>query len=140
MNTPKRSKKTGIDDYRYGFSMPETSVRKTGVGLNAGVVKEISSIKKEQKWMRDFRLRAYETFKKKALPTWGAGAGESVADGEAAISSWLRHRDRLVTATDFADLTRRTPGVDLGREEVLPLFHPEADPTQRVPGVVDFRQ
>lgn len=70
------------------------------------------------------------------LPTWGAGAGESVADGEAAISSWLRHRDRLVTATDFADLTRRTPGVDLGRVEVLPLFHPEADPTQRVPGVV----
>ena len=70
------------------------------------------------------------------LPTWGAGAGESAADGEAAISSWLRHRDRLVTATDFADLTRRTPGVDLGRVEVLPLFHPQAGPEERVPGVV----
>ena len=59
------------------------------------------------------------------VPTWGAGSGESVADGEAAITRWLRHRDRLVTADDFRDLTRRAPGVDLGRVEVLPLFNPD---------------
>lgn len=58
------------------------------------------------------------------VPTWGAGDGESVLDGERAITRWLRHRDRLVTADDFRDLTRRTPGVDLGRVEVLPSFHP----------------
>jgi hypothetical protein len=70
------------------------------------------------------------------VPTWGAGNGEGPADGEAAITSWLRHRDRLVTADDFADLTRRTPGVDLGRVEVLPLFHPTLGPGVVAPGVV----
>lgn len=70
------------------------------------------------------------------VPTWGAGNGESPADGEAAITSWLRHRDRLVTTEDFGDLTRRTPGVDLGRVEVLPLFHPALGPGVAAPGVV----
>jgi predicted phage baseplate assembly protein len=58
------------------------------------------------------------------LPTWGAAAAESVADAERAIPRWLRHRDRLVTAADFRDITMRTPGVDLGRVDVLPLFDP----------------
>lgn len=71
------------------------------------------------------------------LPTWGASGGESVAEGEAAITRWLRHRDRLVTADDFRDLTRRTPGVDLGRVETLPLFNPEvSEPQQDWPGMV----
>jgi predicted phage baseplate assembly protein len=72
------------------------------------------------------------------LPTWGAGGGESIADGEAAITRWLRHRDRLVTDDDFRDLTRRTPGVDIGRVEVLPLFNPEqaSGPALDWPGMV----
>lgn len=71
------------------------------------------------------------------VPTWGAGAGESVAEGEAAITRWLRHRDRLVTADDFADLTRRTPGVDLARVDVLPLFNPDQPATGSTwPGLV----
>ena len=71
------------------------------------------------------------------LPTWGATDGETVADGEAAITRWLRHRDRLVTADDFSDLTHRTPGVDLGRVETLPLFNPDASGPQRDwPGMV----
>jgi hypothetical protein len=70
------------------------------------------------------------------LPTWGAGEGESSADGEAAITRWLRHRDRLVTGDDFRDLTRRTPGIALGRVEVLPLFNPDATGPQEWPGMV----
>ncbi|MFE9690603.1 putative baseplate assembly protein [Micromonospora sp. NPDC005806] len=70
------------------------------------------------------------------VATWGAGNGETVSDGEAAVTSWLRHRDRLVTAEDFTDLTRRTPGVDLGRVEVLPLFHPDLGPDRASPGTV----
>lgn len=71
------------------------------------------------------------------LPTWGASAGETVAEGEAAITRWLRHRDRLVTADDCRDLTRRTPGVDIGRVETLSLFNPEATgPEQEWPGMV----
>lgn len=71
------------------------------------------------------------------VPTWNASAGESVVDGEAAITRWLRHRDRLVTMEDFTDLTRRTPGVDLGRVETLPLFNPTVSgPPQEWPGMV----
>lgn len=69
------------------------------------------------------------------VPTWGAGNGENAADGEAAVTGWLRHRDRLVTSDDFSDLTRRTPGVDLGRVEVLSLFNPESLNNQ-APGMV----
>jgi hypothetical protein len=63
--------------------------------------------------------------------TWGAGLAETAADGERNIPSYLRHRDRLVTINDFYDITMNTPGVDVGRVEVLPLFNPEAfDPEQ----------
>jgi hypothetical protein len=71
------------------------------------------------------------------VPTWGASEAESASDGEAIITRWLRHRDRLVTAQDFTDLTWRTPAVDLGRVEVLPLFNPEAPGSgQSWPGMV----
>ena len=40
-------------------------------GLDENVVKEISKIKNEPKWMCDFRLKAYETFKKMPMPTFG---------------------------------------------------------------------
>jgi hypothetical protein len=60
------------------------------------------------------------------VPTWGAAAGETVADGERNIARYIRHRDRLVTEGDFRDITRRTPGVEIGRVEVLPLFNPRA--------------
>jgi predicted phage baseplate assembly protein len=71
------------------------------------------------------------------VPTWGASDAESASDGEANITRWLRHRDRLVTADDFADVTRRAPGIDLGRVEVLPLFNPDGpDPAATWPGMV----
>lgn len=71
------------------------------------------------------------------LPTWGAGAGETVADGERNIPRYLKHRDRPVTASDFRDIVLRTPGVDVGRVEVLPLFNPDKGAGAKVwPGAV----
>jgi hypothetical protein len=62
------------------------------------------------------------------LGTWGGSAAETVEEGERSIPTWLRHRDRAVTASDFRDIVLRTPGVDLGRCDVLSLFDPRADP------------
>ncbi|HVG34274.1 MAG TPA: putative baseplate assembly protein [Pyrinomonadaceae bacterium] len=59
------------------------------------------------------------------IATWGGDLGETVEEGERNIPRQLRHRDRAVTVQDFKDITRRTPGVDIGRVEVLPLFHPD---------------
>lgn len=57
--------------------------------------------------------------------TWGGADAETVAEGEKQITRYLQHRDRLVSAEDFATITRRTPGVDIGRVEVLPAYHPK---------------
>jgi hypothetical protein len=58
------------------------------------------------------------------MRTWGGAEAETVGDGEKQIARYLQHRDRLVTVADFETITRRTPGVDIGRVEVLPAFHP----------------
>ena len=52
---------------------------------------------------------------------------------ERSIAAFVRHRDRMVAADDFDDVVRQTPGVDLGRVEVLPLVHPDL-PGQQLPG------
>ncbi len=61
-----------IGDYRYGFKQPEKYVYKSQKGLRRQVVEEISRQKKEPQWMKEFRLRAYEIFVNKKMPTWGA--------------------------------------------------------------------
>lgn len=70
--------------------------------------------------------------------TWGGAEAETVREGEKQISRYLQHRDRLVTAADFKTIASRTPGVDIGRLEVLPAFHPELSPNQPgdAPGAV----
>jgi hypothetical protein len=68
------------------------------------------------------------------LPTWGGDEGETTAEGERAIARYIRHRDRAVTPDDFSDIVRRTPGIELGRVNVLPLYHPTRGPGS--PGVI----
>lgn len=67
--------------------------------------------------------------------TWGGAEAEPVGVAERRIAGYVRHRDRLVTAEDVREIVERTPGVDLGRVEVLPLVHP-ALPEVATPGVV----
>jgi len=73
-----------------------------------------------------------------ALPTWGGADAESVAEGEKQIPRYLQHRDRLVSAADFETLALRTPGVAVGRVEVLAAYHPGLAPNQagNAPGAV----
>jgi hypothetical protein len=72
------------------------------------------------------------------LPTWGGADAESVLTGEKRVANFIRHRDRLVTADDFAEVARRAPGVDIGRVEVLAAYHPDLTESQPgdAPGVV----
>ncbi len=57
---------------RFGFSMPQNYAFKAKKGLDQNTVKNISYMKHEPSWMTEFRLKAYEIFKKKPMPTWGA--------------------------------------------------------------------
>jgi len=56
---------------KYGFHDREQAVFKTRRGLDAEIVRQISEMKGEPAWMRDYRLKALEIFEKKPLPTWG---------------------------------------------------------------------
>ncbi|MBV8433061.1 MAG: Fe-S cluster assembly protein SufB, partial [Candidatus Eremiobacteraeota bacterium] len=60
-----------IGDYRHGFHDPENYVFKSDKGLTAEIVARISAMKDEPEWMRAFRLKAYELFASKPMPTWG---------------------------------------------------------------------
>ena len=66
------------------------------------------------------------------LRTWKGAEAEPVSEGEKHIARRLQHRDRLVSAADFETITLRTPGVDIGRVDVIPAFNPELAPS--VPG------
>ena len=61
----------GVGDYKYGFHDPEQYVFKSRKGLSREIVAEISEMKSEPGWMRDFRLKAYDNFLARPLPRWG---------------------------------------------------------------------
>jgi predicted phage baseplate assembly protein len=110
-----------IASYQYGGG------RQGNVGIGA-----ISS-------SRDPRLQGGFSLEN-PVPTSGGDMGQAVSQAEREIPSFIRHKDRLVTAQDFADVTMQTPGVDINRVDVLPLFQPAIAPstssTDGVPGVV----
>ena len=58
-----------LKDYKYGFTTDIENI-KAPKGLNENVIKFISNIKKEPKWMLDFRLKAFERFKLLKEPDW----------------------------------------------------------------------
>ena len=70
--------------------------------------------------------------------TWGGADAETVEEGEKQVQRWLQHRDRLVTAEDFATIAWRTPGVEMGRVEVIPAWSPALSPSEpgAAPGAV----
>ncbi len=67
--------------------------------------------------------------------TWGGAEAETTETAEKRIPAWLRNRDRLVSTDDFEEITKGTPGVDVGRVDILPLFNPDLD-SASAPGVV----
>ncbi|MDD2591950.1 MAG: Fe-S cluster assembly protein SufB [Erysipelotrichaceae bacterium] len=62
---------SGENEYKYGFSDEDMSIYKIGKGLSIEVVKAISAKKNEPEWMLEYRLKAYEQFRKMDLPKFG---------------------------------------------------------------------
>ena len=56
---------------KYNFRTETQGVFKAKKGLSADVVHQISDIKGEPDWMREFRLRSLEIFESKPMPSWG---------------------------------------------------------------------
>jgi Fe-S cluster assembly protein SufB len=65
---------------KYDFVTPAHEVFRAERGLNAKIVAQISEMKKEPAWMRDFRLRSLKIFESKAMPRWGGDIGINFQD------------------------------------------------------------
>src|SRR6202163_1643546 len=61
-----------LETYSAGFHVAENYAFKSGKGLSAKLVAQISEMKGEPSWMRDFRLKSLKLFEKRPMPTWGA--------------------------------------------------------------------
>lgn len=61
-----------MDYSKYDFKdSTEMYVHLSKKGLTKDTVTEISKMKDEPQWMLDFRLRSYDVFMQKPMPTWG---------------------------------------------------------------------
>lgn len=69
------------------------------------------------------------------LPLHGGVEAETLERAEARIPAELRHGNRAVTRGDFLALAAATPGVTVGRVEVLERFKPQQR-RDHLPGVV----
>jgi Fe-S cluster assembly protein SufB len=75
---------------KYDFRNEEKYVFRTRKGLDAEIVAEISEMKREPAWMRDFRLKALDIFESKPTPTWGGRIGINFQD----VYYYLKPTDR----------------------------------------------
>ncbi|WP_172187341.1 Fe-S cluster assembly protein SufB [Lentilactobacillus kribbianus] len=66
----------GDSAYEYGFHDDIEPTYSTGRGLTEATVREISAAKNEPSWMLEYRLKAYETFKKLPMPSYGPDLSE----------------------------------------------------------------
>ena len=72
MSTDLNTQVQGIkDEYKFGFRDDFSYSFKSQKGLNRAIVEQISEMKNEPSWMRDFRLKGLEVFGQKPTPTWG---------------------------------------------------------------------
>ena len=59
------------DINKYDFQTDSKAVFKAQRGLTPQIVAQISEMKNEPEWMRDFRLQGLEIFESKPMPKWG---------------------------------------------------------------------
>jgi predicted phage baseplate assembly protein len=97
--------------------------------LGPGSLAEVTGVDRSNKKILQ-KLKVAQT-----LPTTGGADAETMQDAEQRIPSLFRNRDRAVTELDYKQIALQTPGVRLGRVEVLSRFKPQQRRSE-VPGVV----
>lgn len=65
----------------------------------------------------------------------GGAEAETLREAERRIPARLQHRERAVTADDYRAIARETPGVAVGRVDLLPRFRPQTRHAD-IPGIV----
>jgi len=65
---------------KYDFRTETKAVFKARKGLDRDIVHQISEMKSEPQWMRDFRLKSLDIFNSKPMPRWGGNIGVDFQD------------------------------------------------------------
>jgi len=87
-------------DRTYGdFSYPEQHAYDAGVGLTPETIEYIVDVKGEPQWIREFRLKALETFQSKPMPTHWASKDLNVLNFDD-IRYYLAHGQRPTRSWD----------------------------------------
>ena len=68
------------DEYEFGWSTPENYSFKARKGLDHEIVDQISDMKGEPDWMREFRHKSLDIFLSKPMPNWGPDLSEIAFD------------------------------------------------------------
>lgn len=58
-------------DYKYGFNDENLNYQKFDKGLNIDIIKQISQLKNENSFLKEFREKSYQEFLKIKNPNWG---------------------------------------------------------------------
>lgn len=107
------------DEYKYGFADEDVSVYKTEKGINKAIVEEISRIKGEPDWMREFRVKSYEAFMEKPMPEWGADLSEIEFDE---YTYYIKPSERVERSWDDVPETIKKTFEKLGLPEAEQEF------------------
>jgi Fe-S cluster assembly protein SufB len=83
--------------YKLGWSDAEDYVFKPKRGLTEDIIKEMSWMKGEPDWMREYRLTAYKHFLRRPMPNWGGDMSEIFFDD---IFYYIKPTDHQVDAWD----------------------------------------
>ena len=87
--------KTKIDEINrniYDIKNKDEYDFKIKKGLTPEIIKEISKQKNDPEWMKEFRLKALEVYKKLELPTWGPDLSELNMDE---IATYVRPKSKM---------------------------------------------
>jgi Fe-S cluster assembly protein SufB len=71
MSTEVLENEVPVEINKYDFRTESKPVFRAQKGLNAEIVSQISEMKSEPDWMRQFRLQSLEIFNSKPMPRWG---------------------------------------------------------------------
>jgi Fe-S cluster assembly protein SufB len=86
-----------LSRYKLGWADEENYVFKPKKGLSDEIVKEMSWMKGEPDWMRDYRLKSLKHFEKRPMPTWGGDMSGIYLDD---IYYYIKPTEKQVDAWD----------------------------------------
>lgn len=113
-----------IGAYEYGWRDSDDYSKGVPKGINEDIVRYISKTKNEPEWMLERRLRAFNFFERKPMPTWGADLSSLNFDD---FKYYVRPTDRQVS--DWDDLPEEI------RRTYDRLGIPEAEKQRLIAGV-----